>query len=130
MRKLTFAAVLLSLLLLAVPAHAQAAPGFTKISSQQTGTSFVDGTCPLQSTCYYQVTSVDSAGHESVPSACATAQLCFAGNQAVATMPSSGTHSVAVSWTAPTLPAGTTVTYNLYRSIGPPAPSSVSAVVN
>jgi fibronectin type 3 domain-containing protein len=115
------------LLLISCTLYAQGAPaGFTKLTTVTT-TTYTDSTCANQTTCYYYVTAVDSAGHESAGAPCGTTQLCFGGNQAVAVMPSSGTHTVAVSWTASTT---TGVSYNVYRAVGPLAPSSLGAVVN
>jgi hypothetical protein len=105
---------------------AQAPGGFTKIANV-TAVSYTDATCPNQVTCYYVVTAVDAQGFESQPSSCKTGQLCVNGNEAVAAMPSSGTHTVAVAWTAsPT--AG--VSYNVYQHVGPFPASGVSATVN
>jgi len=105
---------------------AQAATGFTKIANTS-GAAYTDGTCPNQSSCYYQVLAVDAQGFESVPSPCLATQLCVGGNIAVAIMPSSGTHTVALTWTASTT---TGVTYNVYRHIGPLSGSNFAAVVN
>lgn len=111
---------------LALPAIAQAAsPGYTKIGTA-TGTTFSDPSCPNQSSCYYQVTAIDSGGFESGPASCAATSLCVGGNQVVAVMPSSGTHTVGLAWTAS---ATTAVSYNIYRHIGPLPPASVSIVV-
>lgn len=107
-------------------ANGQASTGFTKVSNVST-TSFGDTTCPNQSTCYYQVTTLDAQGFESQPASCASTQLCVNGNIAAAIMPSSGTHSVSLLWNAsPT----TGVTYNIYRHIGPLAASNLSTTVN
>lgn len=107
-------------------ASAQAAPGFTKVTNVTT-TSYTDTSCGNQTTCYYQVTAVDAQGHESVPAACASTVLCFGGNQVVVVMPSSGTHSVALTWTASTT---TGVTYNVYRAVGPLSATGLSLVIN
>ena len=116
------------LLLLAVtPCFSQAASGFTKIGNSTT-TAFTDSTCTNQNTCYYQVTAVDAQGFESVPAPCGATQLCVGGNIAVAIMPSSGTHTVGLAWTAS---ATTGVTgYNVYRHVGPLAAGSLTATVN
>jgi fibronectin type 3 domain-containing protein len=114
------------LALLTIGAYGQAATGFTKIGSSTT-TTYTDSTCANQTTCYYQVTAVDSVGHESLPASCGASVLCFGGNQAVATMPSSGTHTVALSWAA-SLTTG--ATYNVYRAVGPLPPSTISLVIN
>lgn len=120
--------LVLAVLLLAGVSFAKAqSPGFTKLGNVPTGVTYTDSTCPNQSTCYYQVTALDAQNFESVPSACGTSQLCVGGNIAVVSMPSSGTHSVTLTWTAST---STGVTYNVYRHIGPLAASNLSAVVN
>ena len=114
------------ILLSAVPATAQAPAGFTKLANV-TALTYTDATCPNQTTCYYVVTAVDSLGAESQPAACATGQLCVNGNEPVAQLPSSGTHTVTLTWAAsPT--AG--VTYNVYSHIGPLPAASVKATVN
>lgn len=120
-------ALLLSMIaMLSTLAHAQASAGFTKVGNV-TAVTYSDATCPNQSTCYYQVTALDAQGFESTPAPCSATQLCVAGNEAVAVMPSSGTHTVGLAWTASTT-AG--VSYNVYRHIGPFAPSGMSATVN
>lgn len=110
-------------------AQAQAAPpGFVKLTTTAaTATSYTDSTCANQTTCYYFLTAVDSAGHESPGAPCAGTQLCFGGNQAVAIMPSSGTHTVTLGWTAST---STVVGYAVYKAVGPLAAGNFSAVVN
>lgn len=115
-----------SFALFCLPSFAQAPAGFTKLANVST-TSYTDSTCADQTTCYYLVTALDSSGHESPGAQCSSTQLCFSGNQAVAIMPSSGTHTVALSWTAS---GSTGVTYNVYSHVGPLAPSSLGAVVN
>ena len=118
--------VLLCLMIYAISLSAQASGGFTKVGNVST-TAFTDPACPNQSTCYYQVTALDSAGFESAPAACSSTQLCVGGNIAVATMPSSGTHTVTLAWTA----SGTAgVTYNIYRHIGPLPAGGLGATVN
>lgn len=113
-------------LLAAIPARAQGVPaGFTKVTNVST-TSYTDGACADQTTCYYLVTALDASGHESPGASCSTTSLCFGGNQAVAIMPSSGTHTVLLTWTA-SATAG--VTYNVYRAVGPLAASGLSATV-
>ncbi len=124
MKKLVFLFVVCFVLTCSL--QAQAAAGFIKIGNVTTLT-FSDTTCPLQSTCYYQVTAVDSSNFESIPAACTSTQLCVGGNEAVAVMPSSGTHTVSISWVASTT---TGVTYNIYRHIGPLPASGMSATVN
>lgn len=120
--------ILMLALLLVIPlAHAQAASGFTKIKSGLTTTTYTDNTCPNLSSCYYQVTASDSLGAESQPSACSATVLCVGGNQVVAQMPSSGTHTVTLNWTASTT---TGVTYNVYQHIGPLPASNVNVTVN
>jgi len=119
--------MLFAILLITTSVFGQASAGFTKIGNTANVT-YTDATCPNSSSCYYQVTSLDSTGHESQPAMCAASQLCFATNQAVAQMPSSGTHTVVLSWTAPTGVSG--VTFNVYQHIGPPSPTLVMATVN
>jgi len=111
--------------ILSLSLHAQAAAGFSKIGTA-TSTTFSDTSCPNQSTCYYQVTALDGQGFESQPSSCNATQLCIGGNTVVAVMPSSGTHSVALSWTGSTTSG---VTYNIYRHVGPLAGSNLAAIV-
>lgn len=113
-------------LALAIPAWAQAVPaGFAKVTNVST-TTYTDAACADQTTCYYLVTAVDAGGHESPGAACSTSTLCFGGNQAAAVMPSSGTHTVLLTWVAS---ASTGVTYNVYRAVGPLAASGLSATV-
>lgn len=129
MTKIKLSVLLLLLLLVNIGVKAQASAGFTKIGTATT-TSFSDSgplTCPLQTTCYYQVTSVDANGFESSPAACATTQLCVGGNTAAAVMPSSGTHSVSIVWVASVTAS---VTYNVYRHTGPLPASGLSTTVN
>jgi hypothetical protein len=113
---------------LSLAARAQSAsPGFTKIATVTSGTAYTDSTCANQTTCYYQITAVDASGHESPAGLCATTQACFATNQAMVSMPSNGTHVVAVSWTAS--PA-TGATYNVYKAVGPLPPTNGAAVAH
>lgn len=106
---------------------AQAPSGFTKINTTPvTTTTYSDSGCADLTTCYYFVTAVMSGGQESAGAPCSTTTLCYNGNQAVAIMPSSGTHTVALSWTAS---SSSGATYNVYR-MTPSAPSSLSATVN
>lgn len=126
LRRLALASMIL---LFAGPLMAQASAGFIKINTANvTGTTFTDSGCQNQTTCYYQVTAADAQGHESPPAVCNTSTLCFGGNQAVAVMPSSGVHTVTVSWTAST--STVVVGYNIYRAVGPLAPSGLGVVVN
>jgi hypothetical protein len=124
MKRLTLSLfILLSGLIL----QAQATTGFVLLKNV-TALTYVDATCPDLSTCFYQVTSLDSSGHESAPALCASGSLCYATNQVVAQMPSSGTHTVTLSWIAPTGPAP--ASYNVYQHIGPLPPSGLGAIVN
>lgn len=126
MKRICF--VLLLFAVLAVSAHAQASPGFTKLGNVSTA-SYTDTACPDQTTCYYEVTSVDSGGFESAPATCSATALCIGGNTAVAGMPSSGTHTVSLTWTAP--PVGSsTVTFNVYVHRGPLSGTGMAATVN
>src|SRR5690348_15553712 len=118
--------LVLCLLFISISLHAQAATGFTKVANQTT-TSYVDTTCPNLSVCYYQVTSVDAQGFESQPAQCGATTLCLSGNIAIAVMPSSGTHTVTVSWIAP---SPTPASYNVYRHLGPSPSASVSITIN
>lgn len=123
MKKIT---ILLFFILVSIITHAQASQGFTLLKNVSALT-YVDSTCPDMTSCFYEVTAVDSSGHESQPAPCSTGQLCFNGNQAIAQMPSSGTHTVTLTWTAsPT----SGVTYNVYSHIGPTPPGGIGAVVN
>lgn len=107
--------LLLLFLSTAAFAKAQSLTGYTNIGNVSV-TAFTDSTCPDANTCSYQTTAVDNIGSESSPS-----------NVAIATIPKTGTHTVALTWVA----SGTSgVTYNVYRHIGPLAPSALSAVVN
>jgi fibronectin type 3 domain-containing protein len=124
MKKLSF--IFLSILTFSLILVSQASNGFTKLANVS-GTTYSDPTCPNQSTCYYQVTSVDSTGHESTPATCGTTSLCFNGNQSVAIMPSSGVHSVVLTWGASST---TGVTYNVYQHIGPFPASGLNNTVN
>lgn len=126
MKKLFIFLSLLFLSAISTVANAQAATGFTKVGNVTTLT-YVDSTCPDLSTCYYQVTALDAQGFESGPAACAATQLCQNGNMAVAIMPSSGVHTVTLTWGAS---ATASVSYNVYRHIGPLSPSGLGAVVN
>jgi hypothetical protein len=107
-------------------AGAQAAPGFTKIGNI-TAVTYVDSSCPDQISCYYQVTAVDATGHESVGAACSSGSSCLNGNQVIAAMPNSGTHTVTLNWTAST---STGVSYNVYQHVGPFPASGLSSTVN
>lgn len=107
--------LLLLLLSTAAFAKAQSLTGYTNIGNVSV-TAFTDSTCPDGSSCSYQISAVDSIGVETCCS-----------NIAVALVPKTGTHTVALTWVA----SGTSgVTYNVYRHIGPLAPSALSAVVN
>ena len=123
MRHLIYA---LLALMLSVSAQAQASAGFTKIGNTS-GLTFTDTSCQNLTTCFYQVTVLDAQGFESAPSTCAATVPCVGGNAAMAIMPSSGTHTVTLTWTASTT---TGVTYNVYRHVGPIAASGLNAVVN
>ena len=59
------------------------------LATNVTSAAYTDTTCPDGSTCYYPVTAVNSTGTESLPS-----------NVAKDVMPTSGSHSVSLSWNA------------------------------
>lgn len=106
---------LLFLILPAISAAQGPAPaGFTKLATGISATSFTDTSCPDGTTCYYYVTAVDSIGAESVLS-----------NEAQGSVPSTGTHSVSLTWTAS---ATTGVTYNVYQHVGPLPATNLKAV--
>jgi hypothetical protein len=127
MRKLGLQAAFVWTLLMASLASAQAPSGFTKLANVTTGVSYTDATCPDQVTCYYVVTSLDSTGHESQPATCATGATCIDGIQAQAVMPSSGTHTVALTWVAST---SSGVSYNVYQHVGPFPASGLLLTIN
>lgn len=114
---------------LAPTARAQSFPGagFVKLNTTPvTGLTFTDSACQLITGCYYAVLAVDSSGAESAPATCAANQLCSNGNVLVVIMPSSGIHTVLVSWIAST---STVVGYNVYVHRGPLPASSATATV-
>lgn len=126
MKRLLFAVLLA--LGLSSAASAQAPAGYTKLNTALiTATTFTDSGCPNLTSCYYVVTAVDSLGLESQPASCSASQLCVGGNQALAQMPSSGTHTVMVAWVAST---STVSGYNVYVHRGPLPASSVTTTVN
>lgn len=109
------AGTFLTLTLLASSAHAQSAPipGYSKIISGVTATTFVDTSCADAQQCFYYVTAVDSLG-ESAPSA-----------QTNATVPATSTvHTITVSWVASVTPS---VTYNVYKGAVPLVVTGVTA---
>ena len=121
MRKNIFGVLALAGLLALVifyPFHsvkAQGTTGYTKVGTV-TGLTFTDTTVADGSVYNYEVTASNAAG-ESGPS-----------NIITVTIPASGTHSVAASWSAST---GAT-SYSVYRFLVqvPAAPSGFQAVVN
>jgi fibronectin type 3 domain-containing protein len=116
----------LAILLSGMGAFGQAPLGFTKLANVSALT-YTDTSCPDGATCYYQVTVMDATGHESTGASCAATQLCLGGNQAAQGMPSSGTHTVTLTWIAsPT----SGVTYNVYQHIGPVAASGLAGKSN
>lgn len=126
--KKTLLAFALVILVGSAYARAQASQGFSLLANT-TATSYTVSnlTCPDSSSCFFQVTSLDATGHESTPSACLAGVPCFTGNQAIAVIPPTGTHTVALTWTAsPTSGA----TYNVYVYLGPNPPSNIKALVN
>jgi hypothetical protein len=128
MKRFILAVSLLLCWVRAASAQVLVPAGFTKLNTALvTTTTFTDTACPNQTTCYYYVTAVDSIGAESNGAPCAAAQLCVNGNMAVAQMPSSGTHTVTVSWTAS---VSTVAGYNVYVHRGPLSASNLAAIVN
>jgi hypothetical protein len=116
------ATVLLALLLLYAlvgnPLRGQVPSGYTKINTAPiTGTTYTDSTCLDATNCTYVATAVNSSGVESQPSAASN----------VASIPTSGTHTVSLAWTASATPG---VTYNLYRIESPLPPGAPTAAVN
>ena len=96
---------------------AQSTAGYTKIASVTTGTSYTDSTCPDGATCVYEVTAYNTAG-ESLPAGPVGAQI-----------PATGTHTVALTWTAGG-GGGTPAGYNVYQQKSPVPPSGLGAAVN
>lgn len=113
----------LALLLFTSASQAQANSGFTQIGTA-TATTFTDATCPNSTTCYYQVTAIDSANIEGPPATCSTTQACLGGNVAIVVMPNSGTHTVTLVWIAPGAGGTTAVSYKIYRHI----PASITGL--
>lgn len=115
---------------LAWPAIGQSpATGFSKLAAVSSGTTYVDSTCPDGTTCYYQVFALDSNGVASsagVPSALPPASFQGTQDYVTGVIPSAGTHSVTLSWTANT----GDVSYVVYRYTPPLAPGGFTAVVN
>lgn len=106
--------LLLLFLSTAAFAKAQSLTGYTIIANVS-GTTATDATCPDGNSCGYQVTAFDGS-LESAPS-----------NVVIALIPPTGSHSVTLTWTAsPT----SGVTYNVYRHVGPLAPTNLVKVVN
>ncbi len=97
--------------------RAQGSAGFTKIASVTTGTSYTDASCPDGATCAYEVTAYDAAG-ESAPAGPVSAAV-----------PATGTHTVALSWTAGA-GGGTPTGYNVYQQQSPVPPTGFKAVIN
>jgi fibronectin type 3 domain-containing protein len=123
MRKIMLAA---AFLICALPARAQAPTGFTKLANV-TVLTYTDTACANLSTCYYVVTAVDANGFESAPASCDATALCVGGTEAAAVMPSSGTHTVTLTWTTSST---LTVSYNVYVHRGALPPTNLKPVVN
>ena len=101
------AAFFLALFFLIPAAHAQVDAGFAKIATVS-GTAYADTGCADGTACFYEVTAYNANG-ESAPA-----------NAAVAFVPSSGSHTVNLSWSAGvgTPPTG----YYVYREAAPTSP--------
>jgi hypothetical protein len=120
------ALIVVALIFLLVGAvQAQAPAGFTKLANV-TALTYTDAACANQSTCYYVVTALDAAGFESQPATCAPTVLCVGGIEAVAQMPSSGTHTVGITWTTQST---LTVSFNVSVHRGALSPQNLSVVV-
>jgi hypothetical protein len=106
-------------------ASAQAPAQFTKLVNV-TALTATDTLCANLSTCFYVVTAVDAAGFESQPGTCDPTVPCVGGTEAIAQMPSSGTHSVAIKWTTQST---ITASYNVYVHRGALSPQNLSVIV-
>lgn len=110
------AAAIFTLVLFASSARAQGTPipGYTKLVSGITATTYVDTTCADAQQCFYYITAVDSLG-ESSPSA-----------QVTATIPATSTvHTMTLTWVASLTPG---VTYNVYKGAVPLAVAGVAVI--
>jgi hypothetical protein len=119
LRRIPFLLIAVGLLVILGLPHvkAQGSAGFTKIASVTTGTAYTDSTCPDGATCLYEVTAANAVG-ESAPDGPVTAVI-----------PATGTHTVALSWSAGT-GGGTPTSYNVYQEQGTVPPVGFKAVVN
>jgi hypothetical protein len=104
---------------------AQAPPSFTKLVNV-TALTATDTLCANLSTCFYVVTALDAAGFESQPGTCDPTVPCVNNIEAMAQMPSSGTHSVAIKWTTQ---SAITASYNVYVHRGALSPQNLSVIV-
>jgi hypothetical protein len=81
-------------------------------------TTYQDSTIVDGNTYYYIVASVDTNGNYSSP--CSNIS-------GAAVVPSTGTHTATLTWTASTTP---NVTYAVFRAITPQPPTGLTVVVN
>jgi len=88
--------------------------GWTQLTSGLTATTYVDSTCADSTTCYYAVESVDQFG------------VGLDTTFVTAAIPSTGTHTVTLTWTASTTPG---VTYTVFQGPPPQAPAGLAAAV-
>jgi hypothetical protein len=89
--------------------------GWTQLTSGLATTTFTDTTCADASTCFYAVEAVDQFG--------ASLDTTFVS----VVIPTTGTHTVKVSWTASATPGAT---YTLFQGPSPSPAAGLAAVVN
>jgi hypothetical protein len=106
-----------------IPLFGQGPSGFTKIASNVQGLTYTDTTCADGTACTYAITSLNAAGESTTFSP-----------EAVAVVPSTGTHTVTITWNAAVADAthSAATGYNVYQGIvtKPNAPTSCNATTN